>query len=371
MERLLRQLRPDREDPAGPRRVWPADRARALLGHRLRGAAAGHARERAAPLPALLPDARRDEPVAGRVRGRDSDLERARPCAPDAEARPRHERCGRADQRPRRRAERPRLARPDASRATWTTGFRSRSSRSTLRPTTNSSLHARLRTAAGRSRRSARRATCSRDTARARHSRPHSSSARSRWRCCSPRTSSRSGGFAGEARDRPPVDPARGRGALPRARGGRRARRAGRRSVGDRPSARATSPQPSPSVPSWTPDQLAPFGLARRLLAVDDDLAFRRAVLAFHRARTGIPSFDNGLEGTALRVEAEAALARSIRSDTNARRASAAANLLGVLSVIDATSPAGARRRSSAASSSSKTRFTSTRTTSRRRPTSS
>ena len=32
------------KDPAGPRRVWPADRARALLGHRLRSAAAGHAR---------------------------------------------------------------------------------------------------------------------------------------------------------------------------------------------------------------------------------------------------------------------------------------------------------------------------------------
>jgi hypothetical protein len=98
-----------------------------------------------------------------------------------------------------------------------------------------------------------------------------------------------------------------------------------------------------PSVPSWTPGQLAPFGLTRALLGVDDDLAFRRAVLAFHRARTGIPSFDNGLEGTALRVEAEAALARSIRSDPNSARASAAANLLGVLSVIDATSPAGSQ----------------------------
>jgi hypothetical protein len=94
---------------------------------------------------------------------------------------------------------------------------------------------------------------------------------------------------------------------------------------------------------SWTPDQLAPFGLARRLLAVDDDLAFRRAVAAFHRARTGIPSFDNGLQGTALRVEAEAELARAIRNDTNAARASAAANLLGVLSAIDASSPAGSQ----------------------------
>jgi hypothetical protein len=90
----------------------------------------------------------------------------------------------------------------------------------------------------------------------------------------------------------------------------------------------------------WTTSELAPFGLTRRLLGVDDDLAFRRAVAAFHRARTGIPSFDTGLQGTALRVAAEAELAREIRDDTNGPRASAAANLLGVLSVIDATSPA-------------------------------
>jgi hypothetical protein len=96
-------------------------------------------------------------------------------------------------------------------------------------------------------------------------------------------------------------------------------------------------------TPSWTPDEVAPFGLARRLLGVDDDLAFRRAVALFHRARTGIPSFDNGLEGTALRVEAEAELAREIRNDSNGPRASAAANLLGVLSVLDATSPAGSQ----------------------------
>jgi len=98
-----------------------------------------------------------------------------------------------------------------------------------------------------------------------------------------------------------------------------------------------------PGTPSWTPDQIAPFGLARRLLGVDDDLAFRQAVATFHRARTGIPSFDNGLQGTALRVQAEAELAREIRNDTNGPRASAAANLLGVLTVIDATSPAGSQ----------------------------
>jgi len=96
-------------------------------------------------------------------------------------------------------------------------------------------------------------------------------------------------------------------------------------------------------TPSWRPQELAPLGLARRLLGVDDDLAFRRALALFRRARTGIPSFDNGLQGTALRVEAETELARAIRNDADTRRASVAANLLGVLSVLDATSPAGSQ----------------------------
>lgn len=91
------------------------------------------------------------------------------------------------------------------------------------------------------------------------------------------------------------------------------------------------------AAPSWNGDEIAPFGLARRLLAIDDDLAFRRALALFERAHTGIASFDNGIEGTALRVEAEAQLARVIRAERVGARASAAANLLGVLAVLDST----------------------------------
>jgi len=98
---------------------------------------------------------------------------------------------------------------------------------------------------------------------------------------------------------------------------------------------------PPGNVPAWSVDEVAPFGLARRLLGIDDDLAFRRAVALFRRAHTRIPSFDTGLEGTALRVAAETALAHEIRSDPTAARASAAANLLGVLTVLDSTSQAG------------------------------
>jgi hypothetical protein len=91
--------------------------------------------------------------------------------------------------------------------------------------------------------------------------------------------------------------------------------------------------------PTWAVTELIPFGVARGLLGVDDDLAFRRAVALYRRARTGIPSFDLGLEGTALRVQAEAALARAIRADRDPRRAADAENLLGVLVVLDSTAP--------------------------------
>jgi hypothetical protein len=93
--------------------------------------------------------------------------------------------------------------------------------------------------------------------------------------------------------------------------------------------------------PAWSVAELAPFGLARDLLGVDDDLAFRRGVALFRRAHTGILSFEVGLEGSALRVQAEAQLARAIRSDHDGERAADAENLLGVLVVVDSTLPGG------------------------------
>ncbi len=90
--------------------------------------------------------------------------------------------------------------------------------------------------------------------------------------------------------------------------------------------------------PSWQASELVPFGLGRKVLAVDDDLAFRKAVALFRRAHTGIPSFELGLEGTAIRVQAETALAQVLHSDHDPSRTSAAANLLGVLAYVDATS---------------------------------
>jgi hypothetical protein len=89
--------------------------------------------------------------------------------------------------------------------------------------------------------------------------------------------------------------------------------------------------------PSWAAAQTVPFGLARRLLAVDDDLAFRRSVALFRRAYRRIPSFEQSPEGTSMRVQAETALAHELRNDHDRRRASVAANLLGVLALVDAT----------------------------------
>jgi hypothetical protein len=86
----------------------------------------------------------------------------------------------------------------------------------------------------------------------------------------------------------------------------------------------------------WQADTTLPFGAARRALAVDDDVAFRRAVALFRRAQA--PAQIDRTAPNDVRVTAQAALARIVHSDREQRRASAAANLLGVLALIDATS---------------------------------
>jgi hypothetical protein len=86
----------------------------------------------------------------------------------------------------------------------------------------------------------------------------------------------------------------------------------------------------------WSADEALPFGLGRRLLGLDDDLAYRRAVLLFRRARTGVAVHDYGDAGAAARALAEAALARLARAGGSPERLSAIATLLGVLSLHDA-----------------------------------
>jgi hypothetical protein len=85
----------------------------------------------------------------------------------------------------------------------------------------------------------------------------------------------------------------------------------------------------------WRPEQDAPFGLVKRLLGLDDDLAYRRAVQEFRVGRPTESTFSP--ETTAHRAQAQIALAQVGRDDSNALRASQEENLLGVLGFALAT----------------------------------
>ena len=85
----------------------------------------------------------------------------------------------------------------------------------------------------------------------------------------------------------------------------------------------------------WQPEQRAPFGLARRLLGLDDDLAYRRAVREFRAGRPTELTFSPVT--TAHRAQAQIALTNIGKNDANALRASDEENLLGVLGFALAT----------------------------------
>lgn len=92
----------------------------------------------------------------------------------------------------------------------------------------------------------------------------------------------------------------------------------------------------------WSVDEALPFTPARRLLGVEDDVAFRQAVVLFRRAYSRDPTFAASSDGAMIRIRAETALAHAIRTDSNHGRASAAENMLGILALVDvATSRTG------------------------------
>jgi hypothetical protein len=93
------------------------------------------------------------------------------------------------------------------------------------------------------------------------------------------------------------------------------------------PSARA-----APGV-----NETLPFSPARSLLGIGDGVRFRRALALFRRAYPRDEEFQRSTDGGAARIRAETALAEVIRSDGNRRRASTASNLLGILTVVDAS----------------------------------
>jgi hypothetical protein len=80
----------------------------------------------------------------------------------------------------------------------------------------------------------------------------------------------------------------------------------------------------------WHPTEVAPFGVARGVLGIDDDLQYRRAVKLF---RLGRPRENlTGKLTAALRAQSQIALATVSETGSDRVRRSQAANLLGILS---------------------------------------
>jgi hypothetical protein len=89
----------------------------------------------------------------------------------------------------------------------------------------------------------------------------------------------------------------------------------------------------------WEPDTRLPLGLTRELLAVDDDIAYRRAVQAFRVVNVARPPRD--LADVGRRGQVELRLGRLAESDRSAVRRSLAANLRGVLAFEEARNDGG------------------------------
>ena len=82
----------------------------------------------------------------------------------------------------------------------------------------------------------------------------------------------------------------------------------------------------------WDIDELAAFGLAGRILAVDDDVEFRRAIRALRAAHLEDPSsLISDPQIAIIRNEAQARLEAVVANDHERSRRSRAAGLLGVL----------------------------------------
>jgi hypothetical protein len=80
----------------------------------------------------------------------------------------------------------------------------------------------------------------------------------------------------------------------------------------------------------WRPTELLPFGVARGVLGIEDDLHYRRAVKLF---RLGRPRETlSGKLPAALRAQSQIALSEVSETGSDRVRRSQAANLLGILS---------------------------------------
>jgi hypothetical protein len=94
----------------------------------------------------------------------------------------------------------------------------------------------------------------------------------------------------------------------------------------------------------WQPTEVVPYGIAGEALAVDDDVAYRRALRALRLSRPHVPSLSDPAV-VLVRNEATARLTGIVQSGAPAERRSRAANLLGVLSFADSLYDQENRRR--------------------------
>jgi hypothetical protein len=85
-----------------------------------------------------------------------------------------------------------------------------------------------------------------------------------------------------------------------------------------------------PREGGWSASPLLPADPARRLLALDDDLAIRRAIRAFVVARATPRGFDNGVARAAALAAAESSLS-AVAGEGSPKQTSQASDLLGVL----------------------------------------
>jgi hypothetical protein len=88
----------------------------------------------------------------------------------------------------------------------------------------------------------------------------------------------------------------------------------------------AATPLP-PSL--WHPAEVAPFGLARNVLGINDDVEYREAVRLFRLGRPLENLTARSFES--LRAQAQVALSKVESSGSDRARRSQAANMLGVL----------------------------------------
>jgi len=79
----------------------------------------------------------------------------------------------------------------------------------------------------------------------------------------------------------------------------------------------------------WRPTEVAPFGLARNVLGINDDVKYREAVRLFRLGRPLENLTQRQFES--LRAQAQVALSGVEANGTDLRRRSQAANMLGVL----------------------------------------